>query len=177
MHLSHLVEHTTSTTKVASPEVFYTIERRHVEKQLLAAVCRRSAQRDLPSVVPAACGEAFQLARQLQLCVGRNVAMYRCSAQDGLLDVDIGLEVFEPFESAHGLLCLFTPAGSVITTTHVGPYRRLGDAFAALNAWAAHNECVLEGTSWEVYECPRGNDEPPVTHVYCLVRVDGEVTS
>src|SRR5271168_3821380 len=125
----------------------YAIDNRQVEPQLIACVRRRAKLDQLTKVVPAACGDSWNLLKKLGIKAGRNVAVYL----DGEINMEIGQEVFEPFPSTSDLFCSSTPGGEVITTAHIGPYDRLGDAHRALVQWAADHKRLLAGPNWEIY--------------------------
>ena len=146
----------------------YAIESKRVEPQLFAAVRRLAKPNELSKVVPAACGESWNLGKNLGLSGGRHVAMYL----DGEINLRVGQEVAEPFASTGDLICTSTPGGEVVTTTHIGPYDRLGDAHTALRNWAADHQRTLAGPNWEIYG--HWTDDPSQlrTDVFYLVTDD-----
>src|SRR5262249_55851046 len=78
---------------------------------------------------------------------GRNVAVYL----DDTLRIEVGVEIHGPFRDSGDVVRSSTPAGTVATITHLGPYQALGTAYAALKDWAKANNYRLAGASWEVY--------------------------
>jgi effector-binding domain-containing protein len=125
----------------------YAIDNRKVEPQLIACVHRRAKLGDLKTVVPQACGDSWNLVKKLGIKGGRNVAVYL----DGEINMEIGQEVAAPFPSTSELFCSSMPGGEVITTAHIGPYDRLGDAHRALVQWATDHQRPLAGPNWEIY--------------------------
>jgi effector-binding domain-containing protein len=125
----------------------YTIENRRVEPQLIAVVHQRARQAELKTVVPQACGDSWNLLKKAGIKGGRNIAVYL----DGEMNLEIGQEVFAPFQSTSELFCSSTPGGEVVTTAHIGPYDRLGEAHQALQQWIADHNRTLAGPSWELY--------------------------
>ena len=81
---------------------------------------------------------------------GRHVAVYR-GAGDGLVNVEVGVEVGEAFPGCDEVVGSVTPAGDVATVTHFGPYGRLGEAHQSIRQWCAAESRALAGTNWEVY--------------------------
>jgi effector-binding domain-containing protein len=126
----------------------YHVEIKSVEAQLTAVVRFQATIPELPTKVPHACGEVWQYVRSAGLPhPGRNLALYL----DGVMNVECGVEVSQPFPGNGRVVCSSTPAGRVATTAHIGPYNRLGDAHDAVQKWCAANGHALTGVSWEVY--------------------------
>jgi effector-binding domain-containing protein len=44
-----------------------------------------------------------------------------------------------------------TPAGTVVSAIHFGPYQGLGAAHEAIRAWCIAHEHGLAGPNWEIY--------------------------
>lgn len=60
------------------------------------------------------------------------------------------------------------PGGRVATTTHVGPYRAVGQAYTALQKWMTDNGCRPAGPPREIYL----NDPAVVPESELLTEVD-----
>jgi hypothetical protein len=101
--------------------------------QPLAVVRRRARPQDLATVVPAACGTVWAVMRSLQVAAGagRHVALY----WDCQINLEVGVEVAEPFAGHGDVIGSATPAGLVATTTHHGPYSGLHGAHEAIHRW------------------------------------------
>ena len=65
-------------------------------------------------------------------------------------DIEVCVPVREPV-SAAGIESRRLPAMEVIVTTHVGPYDKLGDAYKAVNDFAAENHLEMKTPSRETY--------------------------
>jgi effector-binding domain-containing protein len=129
----------------------YEIRIESVEPRTIAAVHRRAAIPQLSTVVPAACGEVWNFTKTAGIeRPGRHVAVYR-DGGDGQLNVEIGVEVGGSFVGDGNVSCSATPAGTVATTVHIGPYDRLGKAHEAVLRWCRDNHHDLAGPSWEIY--------------------------
>jgi effector-binding domain-containing protein len=93
------------------------------------------------------------------------------------MNIEVGVEVFQPFAGNGRVVCSSIPAGVVATAAHFGPYHRLGEAHDAVLKWCAAQGHALAGLSWEVY----GHwDEDPAklrTDVYWLIKADGTEAS
>ena len=120
----------------------------HHRGRPLAVVRRRAAALDLSKVVPDACGTVWGVLRGQQVAgAGRHVAVYL----DGQIDLEVGVEMEEPFAGYGEVVGSTTPSGLVATTTHHGPYGRLHEAHEAIVRWCASNGHALAGANWEVY--------------------------
>jgi effector-binding domain-containing protein len=126
---------------------------------------------ECPEVVPQGCGEVWTFLRSAQFPQpGRNLALYL----DGEINVEIGVAVAHPFTGNDRVFCSCTPAGTVATLAHLGPYHRLGETHAAICRWCLENGHALAGPSWEVYG--HWTDDPAqlLTDVYYLLQAGSE---
>ena len=139
------------------------------------AVVRRRARRDeLAQVVPAACGAVWNVVRSQQIPgAGRHVAIYL----DDAINLEVGVELDTPFAGHGEVVGSATPAGTVATATHFGPYGRLHEAHRAIREWCAELNHVLAGPNWEIYGhwIDEWNTDPSKirTDVFYLVKPDG----
>jgi hypothetical protein len=65
--------------------------------------------------------------------------------------VEVGAEVSEPFVGNERGHASQLPAGRAVTTTHFGPYQRLGDAHSQIRQWCVEHERRLSKICWEIY--------------------------
>jgi effector-binding domain-containing protein len=83
---------------------------------------------------------------------GRIVLLYHHpTRREDAMDVDFGVHVARAFAPEGEVFHAETPAGEVVTTTHIGAYEKLPEAQAAIHAWRAQNQRDFAGTSWEIY--------------------------
>lgn len=149
----------------------YQIHIEKVEPQPTAVVRRRARFSELAQVIPQACGEVWAFFRSSLLPhPGRNLALYR----DDEINIECGVEVAQPFAGDDRVYCSTTPAGTVATTAHMGPYDRLSEAHTAILAWCADHGHALAGPCWELYG--HWNDDPSQlrTDVYYLLQAQRE---
>jgi len=105
----------------------------------------------LSRVVPECCGLVWKAVKAAQVKdAGRHVAMYR-DGGNGLVDVEVGVEVGVAFPRRDEVRGSVTPEGEAATVTHFGPYGRLGDAHQAIRSWCATQGRTLAGVNWEIY--------------------------
>jgi hypothetical protein len=75
----------------------YEIAIERAEPRTIASVRRRATLEQLPTVIPAACGDVWNFIRAHGIAnPGRHVAVYR-EGGDGQLDLEVGAEVAGPF--------------------------------------------------------------------------------
>lgn len=145
----------------------YDVHVEQMESTTTAVVRRRASLNELKTVVPQGCGEAWQFVRSAQLPrPGRNLAVYF----DDAIHLECGVEVTEPFAGNERVVCSSTPAGTVATAMHLGPYHRLGEAHDAIRQWCREHGYALAGPCWELYG--HWNDDPSQlrTDVYYLLQ-------
>src|SRR5712691_8238825 len=107
----------------------YQIELADSKPMTTAVVRSRVPTKELSRFVPAACGEVWEFMRSSGLPrPGRHLALYL----DGEMNIEVGVEVAQPFAGNDRVVCSSTPAGLVATTAHLGPYNRLGEAHKAV---------------------------------------------
>jgi len=148
----------------------YEIKLTNATAILTAVIRSRVESKELSKFVPAACGEVWSFIRAAGLPrPGRHTALY---LEDGM--VEVGAEVSEPFTGNERVHCSQLPAGRVVTTTHLGPYQRLGDAYSAIKQWSAERGHTLAGNCWEIYGHwdPSWNTDPSKirTDIFHLLR-------
>jgi effector-binding domain-containing protein len=148
----------------------YTIRIEKHPGRPLAVVRRRAQPKELKNVVPEACGLVWNVLRSQQVAgAGRHVAVYL----DCEINVEVGVELDAPFAGCGEVVPSNTPAGTVATTTHHGPYQLLGQAHEAIRRWCANNGHTPTGPNWEVYGHWRDewNDDPSkiTTDVFYLL--------
>jgi len=119
----------------------------HADAIPLAVVRRRVRRSELASVVPQSCGLVWDFVRRRALKGGRHVAIYL----NGQIDVEVGVEVADPFDEEGDIVRSSTPAGTVASAIHFGPYQGLGAAHQAIQAWCAAHGHRLAGPNWEIY--------------------------
>ena len=149
----------------------YHIEISDAQKILTAVIRSRVEPKDLSKFVPAACGEVWSFIRSAGLPrPGRHTALY---LDDGW--VEVGVEVSEPFAGNERVQCSQVPAGRVVTTTHFGPYQRLGEAHNAIRQWCDQHGHRRSNVCWEIYghwDASWNNDPSKIrTDVFHLIDV------
>ncbi len=151
----------------------YDVRLEQLDSKPLAVVRRRARQQELSKVVPECCGAVWNVVRSQKIAgAGRHVALY----WDCEINLEVGVELEAPFAGHGEVVGSATPAGTVATTTHYGPYQRLCDAHAAIQKWCADHGYTPAGPQWEIYGhwLDEWNNDPSRirTDVYYLLSSD-----
>lgn len=85
---------------------------------------------------------------------GINVVVYL----DGEMNLRVGVQVPEVFESTGTVWCSTTPSGLAVHTAYFGPYLGMSEGHNAIHKWCKERGKTLAGPSWEVYG--HWNDDP-----------------
>jgi effector-binding domain-containing protein len=126
----------------------YDVHLEQVTSRPLAVVRRRASLAELGRVIPEACGKVWEVVRAQKLPgAGRNVALYL----DDEFNLEVGVEMDAPFAGHDEVIGSATPAGTVATAVHFGPYNRLPEAHHAIRRWCAANGLTLAGPNWDIY--------------------------
>ena len=126
----------------------YTVRLEQAASRPLAILRLRAPMQQLSKVVPGACGTVWNVMRSQQVAgAGRHVALYF----DCEVNLEVGVELEQPFGGFGEVVDSSTPAGLVATTTHFGPYQLLGHAHDAIQQWCQSHGHTPAGPQWEIY--------------------------
>ena len=126
----------------------YDIRVERLGSRPLAVVRRRASLPELSKVIPDACGTVWNVVRAQKIPgAGRHVALY----WDEEFNLEIGVELDAPFAGHGEVVGSATPAGTVATAVHFGPYNQLPVAHQAIRRWCADHGYALAGPNWEIY--------------------------
>lgn len=140
----------------------------------LAVVRKRTTLGEIPTFM----GSAFErVAAHLgpKGLLGPGSAIGRYTEMDtttGEVVVAAGFVVTQPVEGDGEVVPDETPASEVATTTHLGPYATVSEAYDAIaKAMAVQGRELDETTMWEEYWSPPGTpDDQTKTVVYCPLK-------
>jgi effector-binding domain-containing protein len=119
-----------------------------VAAQTIASVRERVTPGDIAARFGPALDQVWQFVRGAGIRTGHNVFLYD-DANPGL--VEFAVQVDTEFADDDVVACRETPAGTVATTVHMGPYDQLGPAHAAIRMWCRNEGRPIAGLFWEVY--------------------------
>ena len=136
----------------------------------LAVVRQRVQRSELATVVPQGCGTVWSFAKARGLAAGRHVAVYL----SGAIDLEVGVEVAGPFDGDGNVHPSATPAGPVVSATHIGPYQGLGATHEAIRAWCRTHGHRPTGPNWEIYGHwqPEWNADPSAIRTDVFYQVE-----
>lgn len=127
---------------------FYPVSVKTVAVQPTAVVAAATTWAEYPTLWPVLLDEVYAFVRAGGATLnGHNVMLYL----DDVPNVEVGVQVTGPFESAGRVIPSVLPAGEVASTVHRGPYEALEEAHVALKAWCGSHRHALTGVRWEIY--------------------------
>ena len=152
----------------------YDVRLEQLSSRPLAVVRRRASLQELAKVIPDACGTVWNVVRAQKITgAGRHVALY----WDGVINLEVGVELDAPFAGHGEVVGSATPAGIVASAVHFGPYNQLPAAHQAIRRWCANHGHTIAGPNWEIYGhwIDEWNHDPSKirTDVFYLLKTDG----
>lgn len=125
-----------------------------------AAVVRfRARAEEMAAKTPQAFARVLAVLDRLGLAPA-GPALARFTPEDGAFQVEAGFYVGSGFEGSDGVACVVLAGGEVLTTTHIGPYDTLPEAYEAIQAWARDQHRSLADSMWEEYFSDPGSAPP-----------------
>lgn len=85
--------------------------------------------------------------------------------QERDVDVEVWIQVAEPFADTDGLRCVEVPARDVVAATSTGPYEQVSGVTAALGDWIAEHDLEMDGPMFDVYRVGPGSEPDPARWV------------
>lgn len=127
---------------------FYSVSVTTAVEQPTAVVAAATTWSKFPTLWPVLLDEVYAFVRSGGASQnGHNVMLYR----DDVPNVEVGVQVAEPFEPAGRVVPSVLPGGPVATAVHRGPYDGLDEAHVAIKAWCQSHRHALTGVRWEIY--------------------------
>ena len=147
----------------------HEIELVDVEERTIAAVRARIAMSDIPDKIFPLMDRVWGFIRSNGIeGFGHNIWLYGMPS-DGEVDVEIGVQVPEPFRATGEIVCSRTPTGKAAQAIHFGDYSELPRVNMALVSWCQEHGHTLAGRSWEIYGDWEEDPAKRRTDVYHLV--------
>jgi len=118
----------------------HQVEVKSLPAQSIEAVRGRATMATLPANIRALFDQLYATPKPGR---GLNIVFYPGSV-DAEFEIACGVLVEHGGNAA-------TPAGTVATTVHIGPYNQMQPAHHAIHQWARDNNRRIAGPSWEIY--------------------------
>src|SRR5215467_13231023 len=135
------------TCNLSEAVMSYEVRIQQLDSVPIAVIRRQVRANELSRVVPECCGLVWNAVRAQQAKGGRHVAIY----WDATIRLEVGVELLGPFVEQDGVVRSETPAGTVASLAHFGPYGSLGVAHDAIHQWCKSEGHRLAGPKWEIY--------------------------
>jgi effector-binding domain-containing protein len=157
----------------------YEVHIQEVARQPIAVARARATAADLSARIRELLDDVYQfLVLGTVHQTGHNLVLYwnepgknLLLAPEGVL-IEVGVQVASPFASDVGsrVVCSATPAGTVATAAHWGPYEQLGQAHEAVLNWCGDHGRAVAGPNWELYGDWSDRPEDVRTDVFYLLK-------
>jgi len=122
------------------------------ERQLMAIHDRARGGGELPRKILGNLDKVWKYLRANGAKTGHNVVVYRdFDRAAGVMTIDVGVQVEAALPGDGEVVPVKTPGGLVVTTTHIGPYDKLGAASSALHEFCNTHDHPIAGPTWEEY--------------------------
>lgn len=141
-----------------SPErspMSYTITKRSLEPQHALVISKRVKQSEIAQAIGEVLPRVFMYAQAAGVAFSGPPITRYIQTGPGLMTIEPGMPVASLPASADPdaaeIMPITLAGGSVAMTTHVGPYDRLPDAYAAMEQWIEAEGLKIAGPPWESY--------------------------
>jgi effector-binding domain-containing protein len=129
----------------------YTVATHHVGPQAIVSIRGRRPLDDLPVFIKAAIPELLGRLRLLGISPsGPPFVVYHEFGADGI-DAEVSVPTDQPVAVSGRMKSRMLPAMTVARTLHVGPYERVGAAYAAVSTWIRNHGFEVAGPISERY--------------------------
>jgi effector-binding domain-containing protein/dienelactone hydrolase len=132
----------------------YSISKKEIPAQPVLVVRRRIKPAEVASTLADVLGHTFQHAQQNGIALDGQPFTRYLEWGPGMWTIEAGMPVKAHASSApaeNDIRADTLPGGLVATTTHTGPYDKLGEAHATLQQWIETEGLSASGVPWEVY--------------------------
>jgi AraC family transcriptional regulator len=140
----------------------YSVIKQQLSPQPVLVVRRRVKRSEIAAAIGEALPHIFLYAQQKGIALAGLPFTRYVEMGPGLVTMEPGMRVAGPAVSGEGEIIGDTlPGGPVATTTHMGPYDKLPDAYAAIEQWIEEKELAAAGAPWESYITDPGDFPDP----------------
>lgn len=137
----------------------YSITTEEVAAQPVLMGRRTAPRTGIAASIAEVLPRVFQFAQEHEIALTGPPFVRYLDAASEEMTFEPGMPISAPIDTsptsaglaAAGLVLDTLPAGTVATTLHNGPYERLHEAYAAIEAWMDGNGRTGAGAPWESY--------------------------
>ena len=166
--------HTTENERLGKNPMPYTITVVELTSQPVIVGRKRVKRSDISGTIGEMLGQVFQFAQQHGIALSGLPFTRYAEVGAGLITMEPGMRIASSGQQAIQIDPAWLtdkgaadvrvdtlPAGSAAFTTHVGPYDKLSDAYAALEEWMEAEGFSPAGAPWESYVTDPGEHPNP----------------
>jgi effector-binding domain-containing protein len=161
-----------SVGAASTPEVKMSYEFRVLqtpERQLMA-IHDQARGGELPQKIKGNLDKVWTYLRANAAKADHSVVVYRdFDRATGVMTIDVGVQVESALPGNGEVVPVTSPGGLVVTTVHLGPYDKLGDASSALHEFCGTHDHPIAGPTWEEYGDWSDDSSKLRTDVFVLV--------
>jgi len=154
--------HTSEDRRSQRVHMAYSVTKQELSPQPVLVVRRRVKRSEIAATIAEALPHIFLHAQQNGIALAGLPFTRYIEIGPGLVTMEPGMRVSSAAASGQGEVRADTwPGGLVATTTHMGPYDQLTDAYAAIEQWMEAEGLVPGGPPWESYVNDPGDYPDP----------------
>jgi effector-binding domain-containing protein len=123
--------------------------------------------------MPRLMGEAFDLTMKAITASGASYAGHpfaRYVAFGPQIEAEVGFPFSGTVTPTERVYVIELPGGRTVTTTHVGPYDKIGEAWERVQTWMKEHDLETAAAPWEAYLTGPEDPGPPITEIFFPVR-------
>jgi AraC-like DNA-binding protein/effector-binding domain-containing protein len=135
-------------------DMTYSITKSHLSLQPVLVARRRVGRSEIAATIGEVLPKIFLYAQKNGIALTGLPFTRYVDVGPGLLTIEPGMRIAagDDLNSIDPEIVSDTlPEGPAATTTHIGPYEKLSDAYAALQQWMEAEGLVAAGAPWECY--------------------------
>jgi AraC family transcriptional regulator len=145
-------------------DMTYSIVKKDLQPQPVLVVRRRIKRSEIAATIAESLPHVFQYAQQHGIALAGLPFTRYVEMGPGLMTIEPGMRIAATDQNSIAIDPTWTrtaqdanvvkdtlPGGSVVTTTHMGSYEKLPEAYAAIQEWIEAKGLVTAGAPWECY--------------------------
>jgi AraC family transcriptional regulator len=136
-------------------DMTYSITKNDLSPQPVLVARRRVGRSEIAGTIAEVLPKIFLYAQKNGIALTGLPFTRYVDVGPGLLTIEPGMRIAPAGEDLKSIdpeiVSDTLPAGPAATTTHIGPYEKLSDAYAAIQQWIEAEGFVAAGAPWESY--------------------------